>query len=184
MPDLQTALSKVINEWESPTQLSPTPAPAAPPDTQAKHLFQPSNNVTRATFNFVRDNAGMTRASVVKHLAAKGYKTASTTSLLTQMLRQGMIKEANKGLFVNQPEYTPIRPSALRDAPPRRQPKKKPAPAPHLSLDEQKALLLAARPPEPAPLTKSEWSVHEVLKGLSVLQARELYDELRKIFKE
>ena len=32
------------------------------------------------------------------------------------------------------------------------------------------------------PVTKPTWSAKETLDGLSVLQARELYDELKKIF--
>lgn len=36
--------------------------------------------------------------------------------------------------------------------------------------------------PAPLPVTKPTWSAKETLDGLSVLQARELYDELKKIF--
>jgi len=36
--------------------------------------------------------------------------------------------------------------------------------------------------PTPAPMPAKPWSVYGLLETLSILQARDLYDELKKIF--
>lgn len=93
MPDIQSEMSKVLNEWNKP-------------ETTMTNV---TNNVTRATFNKVAENPGSTRAEIVNMLLADGYKDSSTTSLLTQMLARGNIRSLNGKLFTNQNEYKPMK---------------------------------------------------------------------------
>lgn len=166
MPDIKTALQKVITEWEKPAD-----PPAAP--TPAAHRFQPTNNISRTTFEFIKANPGLTRAEVVAKLTAKGYKATSTSSLVTQMIRQGLVKVGpHNRVFTDHPEYTPIKPRLVRAAQkaaakPRKQAAKKP---------------VEPTPAETVTRPVRQTAVEELLEQLSIVQARELYDQLRKIF--
>ena len=152
MPDIQSELSKVLNEWNQP-------------ETTMTHKI--TNNVTRATFNKVAENPGSTRAEIVAMLLTDGYKDASTTSLLTQMLARGNIRSLNGKLFTNQNEYKPMK----RITPIKRRVKK---PKPVVVVDVPE--VAAAKPVE------IPWDADTILNRLSIKQARALYDELRKIF--
>lgn len=152
MPDLKSELSKVLNEWNQP-------------ETTMTHKI--TNNVTRATFNKVAENPGSTRAEIVAMLLVDGYKDASTTSLLTQMLARGNIRSLNGKLFTNQNEYKPMK----RITPIKRRVKK---PEPVVVVDVPE--VVAAKPVE------IPWDADTILNRLSIKQARALYDELKKIF--
>lgn len=189
MPDIKTALQKVITEWEKPAD-PPAPA-AAPAKPSGPHRFQPTNNVSRAAFDCAKNNQGLRRPELVAKLTAQGYKATSTSTLLTQMIRQGILRvDDNKRVFTNQPEYSPIKPRLVREAriargKSRRKPAKE-APMPTATrrapkvvvpLDEQKAQIR-----EMAPRAVRQTPTGDLLEQLSIVQARELYDELRKIF--
>lgn len=184
MPDMKTALSKVINEWEKPAAApAAAPAPAPQKDATKPWRFQPTNNITRATFDHIKNNPGLSRVTITQQMTEKGYKATSASTLISQMLRQGLLKTVNGGVFVTQPEYTPLRTSALVAARKAKAAKAaktakaetREAPEP---LATRKAKLMEAA----APIVKQGRSVKDIIDTLSVLQARELYDELRKIF--
>ena len=117
------------------------------------------NNVTRTTFNYIRDNAGVTRADATVALENAGFHPGSVTSLIGQMLKNRLIRNENDGLYANQKEYTP-----LKQLTPAYTHTKKRVYAPEM-------------------LNKSlEWSADAVIRDLSVRQALAVYGELRKIF--
>jgi hypothetical protein len=164
MPDIASALQKALNEWE-PTVNIPPPAPTKP-------YFTVSNNVCRTTFNFVRDNPGMTRVEVGKELAKQGFNSGSVSSLLGQMLKQGMLRESAYLLYVTMNEYTPIKSAkALRAlaAKPQEQQRK-------IVTITRKAAPVA----EPTPVVK-EWSPDDVIDKLTVHQAIALFKALRNV---
>ena len=167
MPDIASALQKALNEWE-PTDPVPTPTP--PP---AKPYFTVTNNVTRVTFEYVRDNPGKNRVEVAKALEKQGFKPGSVSSLLGQMIKQGMLRESAHLLYARQDEYTPIKGSKVMKA---------------LSAkpqEQQRKIVTitrrAAPEVEPTPVVK-EWNVTDQLNSMSIVQARLMYDALRKIF--
>ena len=121
------------------------------------------NNVTRTTFNYIRDNAGVTRADATVALENAGFHPGSVTSLIGQMLKNRLIRSENDGLYANQKEYTP-----LKQLTPAYKHTKKRAYAP------RKEMLVAS----------SEWSVDAVIRDLSVRQALTVYMELKQIFGE
>ena len=155
MPDLQTELSKVINEWEAPMQTT-TP-------TQS---VEATTNMSRSTFEFVQQNPGLTRRVVVNHLATRGFKATSTTSLLTQMLRSGLIKLVDERLFATQKNYRPLKLYVARN------PVHKRANATQRQAHAEPAATVT--PPRP--------TSKDLLASLSISEARALYDELYKIF--
>ena len=103
MPDIQTEMQKILQAWEQPEIIE---------TTKETTVFKPTNNVTQATFNFVRDNSGCARNDAIRLLVQQGHKKSSVSSLLGQMLRQGHIYRDNDGLLrPNNKEYTPIKSS-------------------------------------------------------------------------
>ena len=100
MTDIKTALSQALNEWETPkTEDKPT----------AKHLFKTTNNVTRSTFDLIRANPGITRKEACKLLGTRGYKTASTASLISAFIRQGQVELTDGKMFATSNEYVPLK---------------------------------------------------------------------------
>ena len=165
MPDIASALQKALNEWE-PTDPMPTPTPAKP-------YFTVTNNVTRVTFEYVRDNPGKNRVEVAKALEKMGYKPGSVSSLLGQMIKQGMLRESAHLLYAMTNEYTPLKGSKVvkaMAAKPQEQQRK-------IVTITRKAAPVA----EPTPVAK-EWNVTDQLNSMSIVQARLMYDALRKIF--
>lgn len=103
MPDLQTEMQKILQSWEQPETIE---------TTKETTVFKPTNNVTQATFNFVRDNSGCARNDAIRILVLQGHKKSSVSSLIGQMLRQGHIYKDSDGLLrPNGKEYTPIKSS-------------------------------------------------------------------------
>lgn len=186
MPDIKTALEKALaktaNAWaaddEAHQKIQPQQEKPVP-----KQYFQTTNNVTRTTFDFVRDNPGMTRVEVAKELAKQGFNSKSVSSLLGQMLRQGMMRENSKLLYANSKEYTPIKSSKVMKA------KAKPAPMP----ERKKVVIVSKRTgevinPKPAGIAalptapvEKPWEPSDVIDKLSVRQALALFKELRNI---
>jgi hypothetical protein len=174
MPDIASALQKALSDWE------PTPTPAAnntPATPTDKPYFTVTNNVTRVTFDYVRDNPGKTRKEVAVALEKQGFKPSSVTSLLGQMVKQGLFRESNELLYVTTGEYTPLKSS-----------KKMKAVAEKQQAPQRKVVTItrrAAPEAEPTPVppnAKFSATIPQLLDTLSVVQARELYDALRKIF--
>lgn len=170
MPDLKTELTKVINQWSHEEQ---------PTMNNTNHLHHNvTNNVTRATFDHIRDNPGKTRSGVAASLIALGYNASSVTSLIGQMTRQRLVREEDAGkLYTNQKEYTPIKRTQLPKPKRVAKPKAVAVAAPKWTPPE----ILPMPPVRPTP-APAEWSVESVIGGLNVRQAMAVYDELRKIF--
>jgi hypothetical protein len=168
MPDLKSELSKVLNEW-NPSETTTMTKPASPVH------FAVTNNVTRITFDYVRDNPGKTRIEVAKALEAQGFKTGSVSSLLGQMIKQGMMRESGQLLYATINEYTPIKGSkAMRALAAKPQ-------------EQQRKIVKLVNPntgkvlnPKPTSAEK-EWQPNDVIDTLTVHQAIALFKALRSI---
>ena len=86
MSDIQSALAKALNEWE-PNAVKP---PTTPTSEQA-------GGVAKGTFEYIRDNPHLTKRSVVQALALAGYNPSSTASLISTMVKQGLVKKTPNG---------------------------------------------------------------------------------------
>jgi hypothetical protein len=180
MPDIKTALeqalAKTANAWaaddEAHQKIEPKKENAMP-----RKLFETTNNVTRATFDYVHQNPGKNRKEIANALEALNFKRASTTSLLGQFVRNGSMILRGDLLFTTVPEYTPIKSSAIKKAKPER----------------KKVVIVSKRtgeviPPASAgiaalPATREEkpWEPSDVIDKLTVRQALALFKELRNI---
>ncbi len=175
MPDLKSALQSVLNEWNQPEQTVQTQhKPNLPP------FFTRTTDVTRETFNYVRDNPHRTTRQIRDALVAKGHKDSSVSALVSQMSRTGIITREKDGTyFTNLQEYSPVKLSKLRKArntptPTGRAPKAE-APKPKVVLTRKEAAPVA-----PAPRVVN--SIDELISTLTIAQAKELFDKLRKMF--
>ena len=139
-----------------------------------KHIphFKVTNNVTRATFDYVKNNPRQSCKTICKALEKQGYKPTSVGSLLTQFIKNGLcVRDANGNYTAKANEYTPIKASKK------------------LKTEQviQKAKTtrgegIAALSAQPTPKAIPKTDTQSILNGLSILQARALYDELKKIF--
>jgi hypothetical protein len=163
--------------------------------------FKPTSNISRTTFEFVRDNPGRHYRDVEKAMAAIGLNARSVSSLLSQMVQQGLIiKRGGHGVgtyYATTQTYTPIKSistrkkiEAKRLAVEKRQNKKEttgiaaltPAPAPAPVPTPAPAPALVKEAPRATMVMFRTEPVADILARLSVVQARALYDELKKIF--
>jgi len=175
VPDIQTALQSALKQWEEPKeQTVQTQA------IQDKPYFTVTNNVSRVTFEYVRDHAPKTNMEVCAALEARGFKRASVSSLLSQMVVSGLLKRDDFGKYwALTSEYSPVRAAAGRKKSKLRKPVAQTrAMKNYLPKQEAKE--------EPQTVTLQEVkicnSVEDLLNTLTVSQARELFDRLKKMF--
>ena len=174
MPDIRTAL---LNAWAQDEEQTIKEKTMAQP-----HRFKTTNNASRETFAFVKNNPNLTAKEIVVHMTKRGFKENSTTSLCTQMLRQGMVsRDTRGGLRVMQDEYAPLKSYKKRE-------KIKAEKVKFGKPEEKSAGLAALAPQDKVDTSRStivlnrNWTAQGVVDKLSVMQARELYDLLKKIF--
>jgi hypothetical protein len=170
MPDIKTALSKVLDEWEEPKA-----------STNAKdYLFKPTNNVTRATFNTVRDNPGCIRKEALALLDAQGYKQSSTHSILSQMIKQRLVRMEDDGkLYANFKEYVPLGSTSRGKA--------KAKPVKKTKAFKEAVAIVNTKPIEAAPQPQARqerriMDIEEWLSEVPLMQARLVYMRLKFIF--
>ena len=176
MHDLKSALEAALNDWNQPEQTVQTQhKPNLPP------FFTRTTDVTRETFNYVRDNPHRTTRQIRDALVAKGHKDSSVSALLSQMSRTGIITRAPNGTyFTNLQEYSPVKLSKLRQArntptPTGRAPKVE-APKPKVVLTRKEVAPAPVAPVTPA------YDVDALISTLTIAQARDLFAALKRMF--
>lgn len=213
MPDIQTAfkqaLTQTLADWDDegeapsvrPVSTSfsqPTnPAQAIP----MKKTFNISNNISRVSFDYIKNNPGSTRKEIIEALDHQGFNSGSTSSLIAQMRRNKMIHEKDNLYYADIEEYRPlkslkaIQKMEAASAPPKRKYEKKAVTGIGALLREklegepsQAALDAAARAMAPAETNRRFTSLvrnrepQDVLKDMTVYQAHELYVHLKQMF--
>jgi hypothetical protein len=148
---LKEKLEAAIAAWEEP---------------KGKQRFQPTNNVTRSTFNMVRDNPGIMRRGAVAKLETLGYKATSTSTLISQMIRQRLVREEGGMLYANFPEYTPLKAKFRR-----------------VMADKKPAKVKVEAPAPRTAIITTNYDVDRIIKNLTIYQAKELRDALNNLFK-
>ena len=200
MPDLKTALSAILPEWETDQQRIEQEKHMPANSSRAYH-FQPTNNVTRLTYDYIAQHPGTTQPSVVSALVAQGYKEGSVASLCSQFVRQGLVgrDDATRKLTAIKP-FQPLKSSKSQRAknPPLR-PKKEIKPIVNVMKRKYTkraegaattAQGIAALPPQGGEekrgvtslIINRGWTAQGVVDKLTVVQARQLYDLLKDIF--
>ena len=174
MPDIKTAL---LNAWAIDEEQTIKEKVMTQP-----HQFKPTNNASRETFAFIKNNPDLKASEIVAHMVKRGFKENSTTSLCTQMVRQGLVsKTPQGGLRVIVDEYAPLKAYKKKD-------KAVKAVKIVKRVVPKDAGLAALAPQDKVDTSRStivlnrNWTAQGVVDKLSVMQARALYDLLKQIF--
>lgn len=156
---------------------------AQPQTPDPKPYFTVTNNVSRVTFEFVRDNSPKTNMEICDALEARGYKRTSVSSLLSQMVIVGLLKRDDLGKYwALEPEYRSFSINSYRKARAAGKSSKKPKPVAQTRAMKNYLPKKEAPAPAPPPEIKVCNSVEDLLNTLTVAQARELFDRLKKMF--
>jgi len=214
MPDIQTAfkqaLSKTLQEWDDDgdtPSVQPVSTSFLQPTQPTKELpvkktFNVTNNISRVTFNYIKDNPGSTRKEIIEALAHQGFAGGSTSSLIAQMRRNNMIHETNNAYYADIPEYRPIKSlKALKKidapiAPAKRKYEKKAVtgigallrekldsmPAPSQDALDSAAYAMGGHTPKRMISLVRVKSPEDILKDMTVYQAHALYRHLHEMF--
>jgi hypothetical protein len=168
------ALSATLEEWGDDED-APAPAAVTPTKEPITMTQQTSTlSVSEGTFNFVRNNPNNTARYIVERLfVLYGYNTASTTSLISQMVKQGRVGRENGVLVALYETYSPIKASKQAVKVEHKQVK--------IVVKGQDitapagGIATLAKPPV-------AHSISNLLDNISVNEARALYLELKKLF--
>jgi hypothetical protein len=203
MPDMQTALSNAlkttINDWEK-DDMQTTQTNTKP---RGKRFFDVTNNVTRATFEYVKKNPNLTNAEICADMEKLGYKSSSVSSLIAQFAVQGLAERDDRGRYITiVPEYRPLKAKkkTLKIVPKPVEAKRKyekravtgigallrgkleNTPMPSRDALDAAAYAMGGDVPKRFTSLVRTKSPDDILKDMTVFQARELYDYLKKMF--
>ena len=209
MPDIQTAfktaLSKTLQQWDDDGEAPPLqpvsssfPQPTKPTQpTTMKKTFNVTNNISRVTFDYIKNNPGSTRKEIIQALEHQGFAGGSTSSLIAQMRRNNMIHEKDSFYYADIPEYRPIKSlKAMKKmeqvpAPPKRKYEKKAVTGIGALLREKlesmdtptasEPLLHTTQAKRMISLVRTK-SPEDILKDMTVYQAHDLYRHLKEMF--
>ena len=187
---------------KQPVSLSSVPTQGIP----MKKAFNVTNNVSRVTFDYIRTNPGSTRKEIITALEHQNFRPDSVSSLIAQMRRNKMIHETNNLYYADADEYRPlkslkaIKKMEAKAAPVEVKPKRKytkrastegigallkakleSMPMPSSDALDAAAYAMGGNRPVLTKLVRTK-SPEDIIGNMNVLQARELYDYLRKIF--
>lgn len=179
---------QLLDEWaqehKPETTMTQAPTPTPTPST-------PALSISEQTFNLVRDNPYISATDAVKQLETRGHLATTTTSLISQMVRSGMMsRDKDNSLSALQKKYTPIQ------AAPARAHRKERAKANRVALAAKRqerdirvkvrnaasegiATLNAARAQA---TSRQPTTIKQVIESLNVKEAHELYRELKTMF--
>jgi hypothetical protein len=173
MPDIKSALAKALDEWsrEEETQFKQPEEKQMDARSNMPQTFKTTNNITRMTFNYVRDNPGLTAKQVGEHVASLGLKAHSAIAMMSASVGCGMMRrDEHSRYYTTMNEYRPI---------------KKPKPkgtssAGIAALPVKRVEKKVERVERVIPIQQPTAST--ILGTLNVVEAKKLYQELRVIF--
>jgi hypothetical protein len=212
MPDIQTALSNAlnnqlkntINDWEKDDMQTTQIKPQGANYERSTKAFSITNNVTRATFEYVKKNPNLTSAEICADMAKQGYKESSVSSLIAQFAVQGLAERDDRGRYITiVPEYRPLKakkktlkivPKPVEVTPKRKYEKKavtgigallreklENSPMPSQDSLDAAAYAMGGNRSVLTKLVRTK-SPEDILKDMTVYQAHELYRHLKQMF--
>ena len=166
MPDLKTELKKLESlSFDDPDQ------PVVEPP--------PTISTSQATFDYIRDNPGLTRSAIGHQLVAEqGRVYVSVTSLVTQLINDNQVERRGDKYYAIGTSYKPL--------PGGKKLKKKKTIAKRLAT---RAANVTAKPAvvktvlRGGPSLRIGFDTNSIIKDLTIMQAKELRDALNNIFK-
>jgi hypothetical protein len=148
--------------------------------------FQIGNNLNRTLFEQAQLYP-TTRKNLTERMVAMGFKLASVSSIIGQMLRQGLLQADDEGvLHLTVGQYTPIKSAkmlrkmeAAKAKPKHKQIK---VSVRNRTVEEVREERPVSSSPMPVAPPEGIPRVDALLRSLSILEAQELYAALKDIF--
>ena len=113
MPDIKTALSQALQEWEPNTEEVNTKEKQMQTETKVVKEFvgfKIKNNISRKTFEFVVANPGVKPHEITAWAKKNGFNPDSAYAIASHCVRMGtMRRDANNGFVALAREYSPIK---------------------------------------------------------------------------
>lgn len=199
-------LTATITDWDEHEKEIRTQQPTQPQPQQEKAMFESTGHLSRDTFNFIKMHGGkFTGTQVEKELEKYGYKAPSVGALITQYKRANTIaRNAEDGtLIAVASEYTPVSSKYKKQIKADRKAAITAKRLATLAKNKAKAAKQQAQPqtlsdtitvsatngiaalqpaPTPLPVLPTLPTAESVLNNMSIVEARKLYDELKKLF--
>jgi hypothetical protein len=188
------SLNNTLNAWDEDEQKQ---IKGELVNTTQKHLFGVTNNASRTTFNYVRDNPGLRVGDITKALTAQGYKETTVSSLLYQMVTVGLFRKDGytSQFFATKPEFEPYNINKIRREKAEEQRKRDAEMLAEVPSPARKVVLIKRRTPEPdanaagigalvttdQPLNDA-WRPEDVVDQLTLVQAKAVHAYLQKVF--
>jgi len=209
MPDIQTAfkqaLSRTLQQWDDegePPSVQPVSASFSQPikptqEIPMKKMFGITNNISRVTFDYIKNNPGSTRKEIIEALEHQGFNSGSTSSLIAQLRRNGMIHDKDSLYYADAAEYRPLKSlkalKKMEEATPKRKYTKRDVTGIGALLKEKLENMPAVTASEPLLHTTPKQkgflttlvrtkSPEDILKDMTVYQAHDLYRHLKEMF--
>jgi NAD(P)H-hydrate repair Nnr-like enzyme with NAD(P)H-hydrate dehydratase domain len=161
-----------------------------------KNLYNITNNVSRETFNYIKNNPGSKRMEIITALGHRGFGKASVSSLIAQMRKSGMVHDTDGLWYADVNEYTPIKNSSYKKKTKAQKKgttgigallkaKLENTPMPIQDAMDAAAYAMGgytqATPKRIVSLVRSK-SPEDILKDMTVYQAHDLYRHLKQMF--
>lgn len=163
----------------------------APKLETKRNPFQIGNNLNRTLFEQAQRYPA-TRKALTERMVAMGFKLASVSSILGQMMRQGLLQADDEGvLHVTTPQYTPIKSSKTyrnlqkklkKEAVEKNAAQAQPRKQIKVSVRNRTVEEVREERPMSSSPAMQETRVKSILRSLSILEAQELYAALKDIF--
>ena len=180
MTDIKTALSSALKEWDTDKDSITKEDKKMDARSNMPQTFRTTNNITRMTFEYVRDNPGLTAKQVGEHIASLGLKAHSAIAMMSASVGCGMMRrDEHARYYTTVNEYRPIK-------------KPKPKGTPNIGSKAPKPITskgIKALLGTPTRVVQESQAKIEVpltndyiLSRLDVRQALSLYRELISIF--
>jgi len=179
MPDIKTALTQALKEWE-PEQESNTKdkqmQTTAPKDTG----FKIQNNVSRKSYEYVVANPGVKPSEITAWAKKNGFNPDSAYAIASNSVRMGTMKrDANGGFVALLREYTPIKNTKKKKNVTGVIPSAPKAPQPTKPAKPTQAVLA-----EPEAVDTLRLTAKYVVDNIGIGEAKALYTALKQIFEE
>jgi hypothetical protein len=178
MADIQTALKEALQEWDTGNNSTTTEEKKMDARSNMPQTFKTTNNITRMTFDYVRDNPGVTAKEAGEYIKSKGLKAHSAIAMMSASVGCGIMRREGNKYYTTVPEYMPLKKRKIVSVKPTKRPESKGIKA-----------LLAIPKPEPTPmLPKREepfvLTAKYVIENIKIGEAKLLHKELTRIFTE
>lgn len=185
MTTMQNALKQVIASWDTPSN-QPTKTNETPQMTQTtatrEYLFKPTNRVTEITFDTVKNNPGKTRGEIVAMLGAQGYKQASTSSLLSMMVANGLVAQhqTTKQLHALTDTYKPLKKRGAATKGLKKGPKPKPKSV--VNVEVMREFHSTVPVPTAQPVSVLSYTAEDIMQRITMSEGKKLFRLLSEVF--